>query len=91
MRIALGAQTSQVLRLVVGEGMRTVTVGVGIGVAMVLALGGLVESLLYGVSAHDPLAIAIGVLVLATIGVLASAVPAWRASRVDPMTALRAE
>ena len=90
-RIALGAQTGHVLRLVVGEGMRTVAVGVGIGVAMVMALGQLVTSLLYGVSAHDPLTIGIAVLVLATVGVLASAVPAWRASRLDPMEALRAE
>ncbi len=90
-RIALGAQTGDVLRLVVGEGLRTVAVGVGIGVVMVLALGRLVASLLYGVSPHDPLTIGIAVLVLAAIGVLASAVPAWRAARLNPMEALRAE
>ena len=90
-RIALGAQRGHILRLVVGEGMRTVAVGVGIGVVMVMALGRLVASLLYGISPHDPLTIGVAALVLAAVGVLASAVPAWRASLLDPMEALRAE
>ncbi|MFI5311408.1 MAG: ADOP family duplicated permease [Gemmatimonadales bacterium] len=90
-RIALGAQAGHVLRLVVGEGMRTVAVGIIVGLALVMALGRLVASLLYGVSAHDPFTIAMAVLVVATVGVLASAVPAWRASRLDPMEALRTE
>lgn len=90
-RLALGAQGHRVMALVVGEGVRVVFLGVIIGVLLALAGGRLVESMLYRTSPRDP-AVLITVsaaLLLAAVG--ACVVPAWRALRVDPATALRAE
>jgi predicted permease len=91
LRIALGADVTDVLRLVVGDGVRIVAIGAAIGVALALAAGQLIASLLYGVSPGDPMTI--GVVVAALLGAAAAAalVPAWRAARVDPVSALRAE
>ena len=90
-RLALGARTSDVLRLVIGEGVRVVAVGVAIGLAAALLAGRAIEGMLYGVRPHDP-AVAIGVaVVLLVVAVAASFAPAWRASRVDPSTTLRAD
>jgi ABC-type antimicrobial peptide transport system permease subunit len=90
-RVALGARTGDVLRLVVGEGLRVSAVGVAIGIAAALVAGRWVEALLYEVSAHDPAVIATIVAVLLLVAAAASLVPAWRATRVDPNVALRAE
>jgi len=90
-RIALGAQQLDVVRLVVGEGMRTVAVGVVFGVVIALALGRFVASMLYGISAHDPLVLAGVAVVLASIACVASVVPATRAARVDPASPLRSD
>jgi ABC-type antimicrobial peptide transport system permease subunit len=90
-RIALGARIGDVLRQVVGEGLRTVAVGVVVGVALALAAGRLVAALLYGVSPADPLVLALVPGILLGVSALAALVPAWRASRVDPVTALRTE
>jgi predicted permease len=90
-RIALGARLRDVLSLVVGEGMRTLVVGVACGVALTLAGGRFVASLLYGVSPSDPLALAVVVVTLLAVGAAAALVPAWRAARVDPVSALRAD
>ncbi|HEY2547526.1 MAG TPA: ABC transporter permease, partial [Candidatus Acidoferrum sp.] len=78
-RMALGASQSDVLRMVVGDGMKPVLLGVGIGIAAALALGRMVSSLIYGVRATDPLTFATVTLLLVVVGLLAMALPAHRA------------
>jgi predicted permease len=90
-RIALGARITDVLHTVVGEGLRTVAIGVAIGIVLALAAGRLVGSLLYGVRAYDPLSIVSVAIALLVVGAAAALVPAWRAARVDPVIALRAD
>ena len=91
LRMALGATPAGVTRLVVGHSLRWVTTGLVIGTVASLALSRFVSSFLYDVSPTEPAAFAGAVLLLAVVGVLASLVPARRACRTDPMTALRAE
>jgi predicted permease len=90
-RIALGARVKDVLHLVVGEGLGVIGIGIVVGIAIALALGRLVAALLYGVTPRDPIAMAAAALVLITVGIVASLVPAWRAARVDPVRALSVE
>jgi ABC-type antimicrobial peptide transport system permease subunit len=90
-RVALGADRSAVLALVVGQGLRLTLAGVGVG-CMAAALGAqVVRSLLLGVSALDPIAFAGAATLFVAVAALASYLPARRAARVDPMIALRAE
>lgn len=90
-RMALGAQTSDVIMLIVGSGMSLVLAGAGIGIAGALALSRVLSSLLYGVSATDPVTFALISVLLITVALMASYIPARRATKVDPMIALRCE
>lgn len=90
-RMALGASPRRVLRMVVGRGMTLTLIGIVLGVAGALLLTRYMSSVLYGVSPGDPLALAGGALLLAAVALLAAYFPARRATRVDPMVALRAE
>jgi ABC-type antimicrobial peptide transport system permease subunit len=88
-RLALGAKPASILSLILGEGLRLVAIGAAIGLAVALAATRYVESQLFGVSPTDPLTFATVCLLLTTVAVLACLIPARRAMRVDPATALR--
>jgi predicted permease len=90
-RLALGAQSRDVLRLVIGQGLRLTLLGVTLGAAAAVTVTRLLKSMLHGVSATDPLTFVGIALLLILVALLACLVPAWRATRVDPMTALRVE
>jgi putative ABC transport system permease protein len=90
-RMALGASRQGVLRLIVREGMRVAVVGIGLGLLGGLALGRALSSLVFGVAVRDPLTfIGVGVA-LGSVALAACVLPALRASRVDPIVALRYE
>ena len=90
-RMALGASHADVLKMVLADGMKPILLGVGIGFAVALALGRVVSSLIYGVRPTDPLTFATVASLLIAVGVLATIVPAYRATRVEPVRTLRDE
>lgn len=90
-RIALGAEGADILRLVIGQGLKVVALGVAIGTAGALAAGRLIRSLLYGVSPGDPFVLVAVTGVLLAVAAFASYWPARQATKVDPMVALRYE
>jgi putative ABC transport system permease protein len=90
-RMALGATRADVVRLVVGQGARLALQAVAVGLLAALLLTGALSRLLYGVDARDPATLLVCAALLALTALIASSAPAWRATRVDPIAALRAE
>jgi putative ABC transport system permease protein len=88
-RMAMGAQQSEVLRMILGDGARLTVLGIGAGLAAAFGLTRVMSSLLFGVSAVDPMTFAGITLLVALVAMLASYIPARRAAKVDPMVALR--
>jgi ABC-type antimicrobial peptide transport system permease subunit len=91
LRIALGAREGQVARLIVGQGVWPIAVGVVFGVVLSLALGRFVADLLYDTKPGDPLVVTGVCVLLIGAGTIGALVPAWRAMRVNPVVALRAD
>jgi predicted permease len=90
-RMALGASRLQILREVLGQGVRLAGAGILIGLLASLALGRLMSTLLFGVHPNDPFVLVAIVCILLGVAVLATSIPAWRASKVEPLTALRTD
>jgi putative ABC transport system permease protein len=91
LRIALGAQPRQVLTLVLNQGLMLVSVGIAIGLVVSFVVTPVLSSVLYGVTAHDPLTLLFVSLLLIAVSLLAAFIPGLRATRVDPMVSLRCE
>ena len=91
MRTALGAAPGQLVSMVLGQAMRLVVTGVVLGLLIALATGGYIAPLLFNVSSRDPFVLGLVTLTLTLVGVSAAAIPAWRATRVDPNVAFRVE
>jgi putative ABC transport system permease protein len=90
-RVALGASSRAVLKMVLGQAMGLVAIGLAAGMALALPLTRLMSGLLFGVSPNDPLTFAVIAVLLGGVAFVACAVPARRATRVDPIVALRYE
>ena len=90
-RMALGANRADVMRLILGEGFRLILLGGAIGLAAALALSRMLQSLLFGVSPHDPVSFGAVTVLLALVALIAIFIPARSAMKTDPMTALRTE
>src|SRR5262245_1428560 len=90
-RVALGARPDRVMRDVIGDGLSVALAGVGAGMLAALAAVQLVKSLLFGITPYDPVTLVAAPASLLVVAIAASALPAARAARVDPMEALRAE
>jgi putative ABC transport system permease protein len=90
-RAALGAKPSDILRMILAQGMKLFLIGAAVGLAAAFALSRTLGYLLYGVSASDPISFAAVILLLGAVTALACYIPARRAMRVDPMVAVRYE
>jgi ABC-type antimicrobial peptide transport system permease subunit len=90
-RMTLGASRGSIARLVVGESVRLAVIGIALGLAGAVAATRLIQGLLYGVPRADPFAFTAGAAALLIVAIVACVVPMWRATRVDPVVAVRAE
>ena len=90
-RVSLGSTSLGILRLVLRDGLQVVGIGLLAGVLVALGVAGFLQSVLYGVSAHDPIAIGTGIIVLTVVAFTACLLPAIRAARIDPTAVLRSE
>src|SRR5262249_362646 len=91
LRMALGAQRSSMLWMILRQGGILVVVGIVVGMPLALLAASLLSSMLFGFKTTDPLSLALAVLLLVSVALLAALIPARRATRVDPMVALRYE
>ena len=89
--MAVGATQHDIVRLVLQDGLNLVVLGLAAGLLLTLACSQVVGSLLFGVSAHDPLTLVSVGPILGGVALIACTIPAWRAARVDPAVALRSE
>jgi ABC-type antimicrobial peptide transport system permease subunit len=89
LRMALGATQSTALKLVFGEGMRLTLIGAAVGIAAAAALARLMKNLLYGIAPLDPVVFLLAAVALIALAALACLAPAWRATRIEPLEALR--
>jgi ABC-type antimicrobial peptide transport system permease subunit len=89
--MALGAQRSNVLGLVVREALGVTLIGTAVGLAASIAVTRVLQNMLFGLTARDPLTLVGAAAILLSVATLAAAIPAWRATRVDPISALRWE
>jgi ABC-type antimicrobial peptide transport system permease subunit len=89
--MALGARVPSILGLILREGMALALAGVALGLASAIVLSRLLTRFLYGITANDPVTYGLAAVLVAGVALTACATPAWRASRVDPMVALRCE
>jgi putative ABC transport system permease protein len=89
--MALGAQRDQLLQLMLVDGLRPALFGLGLGLVMSLAATRIFQSMLFGTKPLDPVVLSVVIATLLAVAVLACLAPAWRASRLDPMQALRTE
>jgi ABC-type antimicrobial peptide transport system permease subunit len=90
-RMALGAQRSDVLKLIVGQGAQLAVIGIGLGLAIALGLMRVMSKLLFGIHATDPLTFCATAALIFVVALAASTIPALKAIRVDPVVALRCE
>jgi len=90
-RLALGADALGIAMMVVRQGMHLAAIGVGIGIVGALGLARAIQGLLFGVPANDPIVFVSIPILLSVVALIAVSIPAWRASRIDPLTALRVE
>jgi len=90
-RIALGAQPQNVLRLAMQRGLVLLGTGLVVGLPVTMALDRLMAGLLYGITPTDPVTLIAATLLLAVVGMVSTSLPAWRATQIDPVVALQAE
>lgn len=90
-RMALGADRRRVLRLILRQSLGICAIGIAVGLAGSLAVTRVLRTLLYQITPHDPLTLAVVTVVLLGVAAIACYLPAWRATRIDPVAALRAE